>query len=245
MMSAAFQPRDRDVQSMFDRIAGRYDLLNHVISFRLDTRWRKQAIRSLLTTANPLILDLGTGTGDLAYEAAKIAGAKARIVGLDISLQMLRFAQQKRTNAPHGVSTHFIQASALAAPLRSGGFDGAMTAFVLRNVSDLPRFFAEAVRLLKPGGRFVSLDMYPPAGGWFRVLYACYFFCLMPFIAGLLSHDRKAYQYLSDSVRQFHAPETVARLMEQAGFVEVKTEKFLHGAVCMHVAKKSAPSALL
>ncbi len=113
-----------------------------------------------------------------------------------------------------------------------------MTAFVLRNVSDLPRFFAEAFRLLKPGAKLVSLDMYPPAEGWFRPIYGFYFYRLMPFVAGLLSNDRNAYRYLSDSVRQFHAPENVAQLMRQTGFVEVKIEKFLHGAVCMHVAEK-------
>ena len=242
-MSAAIHPRERDVQIMFDRIAARYDLLNHVISFRLDTRWRRQAIQSILTGANPLIVDLGTGTGDLACAAARIAGAKARVVGLDLSMQMLRLAQQKRTDARLAANTNFIQASALQAPFASAVFDGAMSAFVLRNVADLPCFFAEAFRLLRPGGRLVSLDMYPPSGGWFRALYAVYFFRLMPIVAGLLSSDHKAYRYLSDSVRQFHAPETVAELMQKAGFVEVTMEKFLRGAVCMHVGKKSVASA--
>ncbi|MGH7887447.1 MAG: ubiquinone/menaquinone biosynthesis methyltransferase [Candidatus Binatia bacterium] len=242
MMSAADHPRDQAVQSMFDRIAGRYDLLNRVISFRLDTRWRDRAIRTLVTAENPLIVDLGTGTGDLAFNAAKIAGAEARIVGLDFSMQMIRLAQHKRSRARHGASTTFVQASALQAPMKGGIFDGAMTAFVLRNVSDLPRFFAEAYRLLKPGGRFVSLDMFPPSSRWFSSLYAIYFYRLMPFIGGLLSNDLKAYQYLSDSVRQFHPPETLARMIAQAGFVDVKIQKFMHGAVCMHVATKSPVS---
>ena len=166
-MSAASHPRDQAVQSMFDRIAGRYDLLNRVISFRLDTRWRQRTIQTLLTVENPKIVDLGTGTGNLAFNAAKITGGKARLVGLDFSIQMIRLAQHKRGRAPHGAITTFIQASALQAPLKSGSFDGAMTAFVLRNVSDLPRFFAEAYRLLKPGGKFVSLDMFPPSSGCF------------------------------------------------------------------------------
>lgn len=243
MMSAATHSRDQAVQSMFDRIAGRYDLLNRVISFRLDTRWRNRAIRTLLTAENPSIVDIGTGTGDLAFNAAKIAGAKAHVVGLDFSMQMIRLAQRKRSRVPRGANTTFIQASALQAPIKSGTFDGAMTAFVLRNVSDLPCFFVEAHRLLKPGGKFVSLDMFPPSKGWFSSLYAVYFYRLMPFIGGLLSNDLKAYQYLSDSVRQFHAPETVASMIEQAGFVDVKIQKFLRGAVCMHVAVKSSVSA--
>lgn len=239
-MSAASHSRDQAIQSMFDRIAGRYDLLNRLISWRLDARWRNRAIRTLLTVENPMIVDLGTGTGDLAFSAAKIAGNKARIIGLDFSMQMIRLARYKRDRASLGATTAFVQASALAAPIKGGIFDGAMTAFVLRNVSNLPLFFAEAHRLLKPGGRFVSLDMFPPSKGWFSSLYAVYFYRLMPLIGGLLSKDVKAYQYLSDSVRQFHAPETVTGMIEQAGFVDVKIQKFLRGAVCMHVGAKSS-----
>jgi demethylmenaquinone methyltransferase/2-methoxy-6-polyprenyl-1,4-benzoquinol methylase len=192
----------------------------------------------LLATKNPLIVDLGTGTGELAFDAAKIAGGQARIIGLDFSMQMLRLAQRKGLDAAHGASTTFVQASALQAPLKNGIFDGVMTAFVLRNVSDLPRFFDEAFRLLKPDGRFVALDMYPPSSGWFRSLYSIYFFRLMPIVGGLVSDDRKAYQYLSDSVRQFHSPQAIAELVQRAGFVEVKTQNFLRGAVCLHVAIK-------
>lgn len=242
-MSAASHPRDQAVQSMFDRIAERYDLINRIISFRLDTHWRNRAIRSVLNVEQPQIVDLGTGTGDLAFNAVKIAGPKARVVCLDLSMQMLRIAQRKRARLDPGAKTSFLQASALQAPLKGGVFDGAMTAFVLRNVSDLPCFFAEAYRLLKPGGRFVSLDMFPPPIGWFHILYAAYFFRLMPFFAGLLSPDRKAYQYLSDSVRRFHDPQSVAEMIQRAGFVDVKTEKFLRGAVCLHIAAKWSAAA--
>ena len=237
-MSAARHPRDQAVQSMFDRIAGRYDLLNRVISFRLDTWWRAQAIRTVLSGENPSIVDLGTGTGDLAFNAARIAKGKARIIGLDFSLQMVRRAQSKRAGASHGASTAFIQGSAMAAPLRDRTFDGAMTAFVLRNVSDLPVFFAEAFRVLKPRGKFVSLEMFPPSPGRFAKLYAIYFYRMMPWIGGLVSNDRQAYQYLADSVKRFYSPETVATMISEAGFQEVAIRKFLCGAVCMHVAVK-------
>jgi len=237
-MSAARHPRDQAVQSMFDRIAGSYDLLNRVISFRLDTWWRAQAIRMVLSGENPSIVDLGTGTGDLAFNAARMAKGKARIIGLDFSLQMVRRAQNRRTGAAHGSSTAFIQGSAMAAPLRNLTFDGAMTAFVLRNVSDLPLFFAEAYRVLKPQGKLVSLDMFPPAPGWFAKIFAVYFYRMMPWIGGLLSNDRKAYQYLADSVKRFYPPETIATLITEAGFQDVAVRKFLCGAVCMHVAVK-------
>ena len=223
---------------MFDRIAGRYDLLNRVISFSLDRWWRREAIRAVLTSPHPCILDIGTGTGDLALSAAKSAKGDARFVGLDFSLPMLQLAQAKRAKAAHGASTVFAMGSAMFAPFKDGVFDGAMTAFVLRNVSDLELLFAESFRVLKPGGRFVSLDMFPPAANWFAPFYSIYFHCLMPRIGGYLSRDRKAYQYLSDSVRRFHPPEKVAQLLHDAGFEQVALRKFLNGAVCMHVADK-------
>ena len=242
-MSAVNASRDRSVQNMFDRIAGRYDLLNRVISFRLDTRWRRQAIRAALTGARPRILDIGTGTGDLVLNAAATAKGNGHFVGLDFSLQMLNLAQAKRARTRYAASTAFVMGSAMFAPFKNAIFDGAITSFVLRNVSDLPLFFAESFRVLKPGGKFVSLDMFPPAASWFAALYSIYFYCLVPSIGGWLSHDRKAYQYLSDSVRQFHPPEKVAQLIREAGFEHVAVRKFLSGAVCMHVANKPSGPA--
>src|SRR5436190_10437722 len=209
-MLAFNHSRDRTVQNMFDRIARRYDLLNRIISFRLDSRWRNQAIKAVLTVPNPLILDLGAGTGDLTFAAAQAAQGNGRIVGLDFSLQMLRLAQEKKSRAPQRDNTFFVLGSALLAPFKDAVFDGVMTAFVLRNVSDLSVFFAHAFRVLKPGGKFVSLDMFPPAGNWFAKLYGLYFYRLVPWIGRLLSHDRGAYKYLSESVQNFHPPEKVA-----------------------------------
>jgi demethylmenaquinone methyltransferase / 2-methoxy-6-polyprenyl-1,4-benzoquinol methylase len=238
-MSAANYSRDRAVQNMFDRIAGSYDLLNRVISFRLDVRWRHQAIRVVLAGENSLLLDIGTGTGDLAFNAAEEARGNARIVGLDFSLQMLKLARSKQIATKHAANTTFVMGSAMASPFKDAIFDGAMTAFVLRNVSDLSLLFAEAFRVLKPGAKFVSLDMFPPSASWFSTLYAIYFYRLMPRIGGLLSRDRGAYRYLSESVRQFQTPENVEKLIERAGFANIATRKFMRGAVCMHIAEKS------
>jgi demethylmenaquinone methyltransferase/2-methoxy-6-polyprenyl-1,4-benzoquinol methylase len=238
LMPVPSHPRDQAVQTMFDRIAARYDLLNSVISFRLDRKWRQQAIRILLSGGAELILDLGTGTGDLALSAAASARGRARIVGLDFSFEMLRLAQGKRQAAAHGEKTFFVDGSALALPFRDATFDGIMTAFVLRNVSDLTVFFRQAARVLKPGGTLVSLDMFPPPNGWFSKLYSLYFYCLVPWIGGVLARDHRAYKYLSESVRTFHAPEIVAEMIHGAGFSRVTVRKFLCGAVCMHIAEK-------
>jgi demethylmenaquinone methyltransferase / 2-methoxy-6-polyprenyl-1,4-benzoquinol methylase len=237
-MAALNQSRDQTVRSMFDRIAGRYDLLNRIISLSLDHWWRRQVIRAAVAGNEPFILDIGTGTGDLVLHAAKSMKGKGRFIGLDFSLPMLNLARVKQAHASYGATTRFVMGSAMSAPFRDARFDSAMAAFVLRNVSDLPLLFTETMRVLKPGGKFVSVDMFPPSTKWFATLYSIYFYSLVPHIGGFLAHDRSAYQYLSDSVRNFHPPETITQLLREAGFEQVTLRKFLNGAVCMHIAKK-------
>lgn len=227
------------MQRMFDRIARRYDLLNRVISFHLDSYWRNRAVDEVLSASTERILDLGAGTGDMTFAAARASRGRVTIVGLDFSLPMLAIAQEKKRHVPYGHTMDFVLGSALMSPFRDAVFDGVVTAFVLRNISDLPRFFAHAYRVLKPGGRFVSLDMFPPAKSWFSPLYGLYFYRLVPWIGERLAHDRSAYQYLSESVRGFDPPEKIFCLLNEAGFDGVTLKRFLSGAVCMHVAEKS------
>jgi demethylmenaquinone methyltransferase / 2-methoxy-6-polyprenyl-1,4-benzoquinol methylase len=242
-MPSLDNPRDRAIQEMFDRIAGRYDVLNRVISFRWDRTWRNRAIQEVLKSGHQLILDLGSGTGDLTFTAARKLDGNGRIVGLDVSRQMLKLARSKQSGAIHGEKTYFVQGSAMFSPFKDSIFDGVMTAFVLRNVSDLSLFFAHAFRVLKNGGRFVSLDMFPPSKNWFSAFYSLYFYRLVPWIGGLLARDRVAYKYLAESVKSFHPPERVTELLAQAGFKDVRIRRFLNGAVCLHVAEKLNPSS--
>jgi len=230
--------RQQFIQNIFDRIARRYDLLNRVISFNLDTFWRKKAVRVAIKSNDRFVLDLGTGTGDLALTAARAIDDEGKIFGLDFSLEMLRVAQAKKRKSFYGDKTVYIMGNVLAPPFKDKSFDAILTAFVLRNITDLSLLFHHAFRLLRPGGRLVSLDMFPPSGIPFSILYSIYFYRLVPWIGAALAHDREAYQHLSNSVKTFDNPETIADLIQQAGFEEVRIQRFLGGAVCIHVGEK-------
>jgi demethylmenaquinone methyltransferase/2-methoxy-6-polyprenyl-1,4-benzoquinol methylase len=236
-MTNTQHPRDRAVRGMFDDVAPRYDLLNRIISWRLDGYWRREAVRAALAGNGGWVLDLGSGTGDLTFAAAAYGRKKTRIVGLDFSFEMLRRAEQKKFSSGAAAQAYFVQGSALAAPLKSHRFDAVISAFVLRNVSDLAVFFAESQRVLKPGGTLVTLDMFPPPRNWFSAFYALYFYRLVPWIGATLSRG-SAYRYLSKSVQAFHSPESVAGFIHEAGFERVAIRKFLTGAVCIHTASK-------
>ncbi len=234
--------RDTQVRNIFDRIAGRYDLLNRIISFRLDSLWRRKLVRALGLAGRPAwVLDMGTGTGALALDACRAAPG-ARVVGIDFSRAMLRRAREEAARTGAASRADYVLAHALAAPVRSGAFDAVMSAFVLRNVGDLESFFRESYRVLKPGGQVASLDMFPPPRRLFSHLYWLYFGWLMPRIGGVVSGDPTAYRYLSDSVRSFVSPETVAETLASVGFAETRIRRYLRGAVCLHVATKPAGS---
>jgi len=232
-------PHDTRVRNIFDRIAWRYDLLNRVISFRLDSLWRRRAINTLGIVGKPaLVLDMGTGTGSLALDACKVVAPDAQIVGLDFSPAMLEHARAQTNKMGYDGRAAYVLAHARTTPIRNESFDAVMSAFVLRNVGDLQAFFHESYRVLKPGGRMVSLDMYSPPRSLFSGLYWLYFGKLMPLIGSTLSRDPTAYRYLSESVRSFVAPTTVAATIASTGFVETQTVPYLRGAICLHLAAK-------
>lgn len=223
----------RTIQTMFGRIVPRYDLLNRLMSLGMDRRWRRLAAAAA-RPAGALALDVGAGTGDMAFELRRL-GAR-QVIGVDFSPEMLKVALRKAEGRSDGPG--WALADALHLPFSDGSFDCVTNAFVLRNLSDLKAGLAEMGRVLKPGGRLVCLDMTPPPGGPFGTLYSFYFSHLVPLLAGAISGDRAAYRYLPNSLRGFPSATALAALMKEAGLSGVRVRYLAGRTVALHVARK-------
>jgi demethylmenaquinone methyltransferase/2-methoxy-6-polyprenyl-1,4-benzoquinol methylase len=201
------QEKARAVRGMFDRVAGRYDLVNRVMTFGLDVGWRRRAVRELRLPGGALVADLACGTGDLCTELVR---SGYRAVGFDFSRGMLANAT---TGAP------LAQADVLVLPLADGRVDGATCGFALRNVSDLASLFAEAARVVRRGGRAAFLETAEPGGRLMRAGHRVYFGRVVPLIGGALS-DGEAYRYLPRSMAYLPPPEELLGMLRVAGFAD-------------------------
>lgn len=204
-----------DIQAMFDRIAPTYDLLNRTMSFGIDQRWRARAVRSL--SAGPY-LDLCAGTLDLAALLAK----RGRVVAVDFSAEMLARGKKK---APE-VET--VVADAAALPLSDGIFGGAICGFGVRNIAKLSTVLGEVLRVLRPGGAFVTLEFFRPVRAATRTFHRAFEKCA-PVLGGALAHDREAYAYLAKSIAHFQTREEYESLLRREGFVNVGGEDLTMG----------------
>ncbi|MBK5221967.1 MAG: ubiquinone/menaquinone biosynthesis methyltransferase [Acidimicrobiia bacterium] len=190
---------------MFDSIAPRYDLVNRIMTFGLDVRWRRRAMRDLNLSAGSTVLDLASGTGDFCRE---LEAAGARVVGVDLSYGMLANA---RTDAP------LVQADILRLPAPAGSVDGVTCGFALRNLVELPSFFDELARVVRAGGRIALLDVGRPTNPVLRFGHGIYFGKVVPLIGGALS-DPAAYRYLPKSVAYLPEPPELLAMLQGAGF---------------------------
>lgn len=224
------------VHAMFGRIARRYDLMNRLMSLGRDQAWRRLAAREARVAPGALVLDLATGTGDLAFALLDLAPS-ARVVGADFAMPMLAEGARKRA-AQGRDAFSLVAADALQLPFAEGTFDAVLSAFLMRNVTDLHRGFAEQRRVLRPGGRVVCLEITMPPWPGIRALFAWYFGTLVPRLGGLVAGDPEAYTYLPESVRRFPRPEALARLMESVGFRDVSFRRLALGTIAVHVGVK-------
>jgi demethylmenaquinone methyltransferase/2-methoxy-6-polyprenyl-1,4-benzoquinol methylase len=214
------------VQNMFDAIAPRYDLVNRIMTFRLDTRWRKLAVRKLALSRGARVLDLASGTGDLCVDLRK---AGLHPLSFDMSFGMLA---ADHSNAPR------VQADILRLPIASESVDGVTCGFALRNLVDLNVFFHEIARVTRSGGRIALLDVSTPTNPIIRWGNSVYFGKVVPRIGGLLS-NRAAYNYLPKSVAYLPAPDQLVDMLQQAGFEHVRHEQLSGGLTqLMHATKR-------
>jgi demethylmenaquinone methyltransferase / 2-methoxy-6-polyprenyl-1,4-benzoquinol methylase len=231
------QEASRQVREMFTRIAPRYDLLNHLLSARMDRVWRARAARELkpiLDRPGALVLDLCCGTGDLAFSLAR--HAKARIMGADFSHSMLVRANCKAADANRTPGLAFFEADALCLPVADDALDLVTTAFGFRNLANYEAGLREALRVLKPGGTLGILEFTEPAPGMLGSAYRFYTQRLLPKIGGLISGDQEAYAYLPKSVARFFRPEELSALMVSVGFSPVRYRLMTFGSVALHIA---------
>ncbi len=222
---------------MFDRIARRYDLLNHLLSAGVDVLWRRRALDCLELPRCRRVLDLCTGTGDLMIEALRRAPA-LEAVGIDLSQEMLRYAAAKLNERRLASRARLVAGSVETLPFPAATFDAAFVAFGIRNVSDVPAALAELLRVLRPGARFVVLEFSAPVAP-LAPLFRLYFRVLLPRIAALLS-DGSAYAYLPASVERFPSLDAFSGLMREAGFVEVCWRRLSGGIAALHQGTKAS-----
>jgi len=214
------------VRDMFDAIAPRYDLVNRIMTFRLDVRWRRRAVRSLALPAGSRILDLASGTGDLCLDLVK---AGHRPLSIDLSLGML---VADRSGAPR------VQADILRLPMPDRSVDGVTCGFALRNLVDLPAFFDELGRVVRPGGRIALLDVGIPRNPVVRLGHGVYFGKVVPRIGGLLS-DAAAYRYLPRSVAYLPPADEMVSSLAAAGFVDARHHQLSGGITQMLTGTRS------
>jgi len=225
---------------MFDRIAPAYDMANRVLSLSLDTLWRRRAIRLLAITRGDRVLDVATGTGDLALRALKTGDC--RVWGVDLSEKMLSRAREKM---PAEAPLFLIRGDALTMPFRKESFDRLMVAFGIRNMADIGTFLDESRRVLKEGGRMAVLEFSLPRLAPVRWLYLLYFRGVLPLAGGIMSGDFSAYRYLRDSVLEFLAPEALAAQMNAKGLAVVTTRSLFFGIAHLLIAEKQRNEDLL
>mgnify|MGYP003305196945 FL=1 len=225
------------IRKLFDNIAGDYDRLNHILSLNIDKSWRRKAVKEIADTAEPLnILDEACGTCDFTIEIAKGAPQGSKVTGIDLSEGMLQIGREKCRK--EGITAELQTGDCEAMPYEDETFDRIGVAFGVRNFENLPKGLTEMLRVLKPGGKLVILELSIPRNPIIRWCYKLYFLKILPAIGGWVSGNRGAYEYLPSSVLRFPAPEKFMEMMQEAGFEQVRKKSFTMGICHMYLGIK-------
>jgi demethylmenaquinone methyltransferase / 2-methoxy-6-polyprenyl-1,4-benzoquinol methylase len=226
------------IAGMFDAIAPRYDFLNHLLSAGIDRHWRSRAIRALRLTGRECVLDLCTGTADLAIAARRARPPAARVVGIDFAGAMLVIGAQKVRRAGLSGGVALARGDAMRIPVADVSVDAVTIGFGIRNVEEPEVALREVVRVLKPGGRLVVLEFSIPTTPLFRAVYLTYFRHILPRIGRAVSRHDAAYGYLPASVGAFASPDAFMTLLRNVGFRDVSADPMAFGSVYMYTAQR-------
>jgi demethylmenaquinone methyltransferase/2-methoxy-6-polyprenyl-1,4-benzoquinol methylase len=230
------QQKKQQVEQMFDNIAPRYDFLNHFLSIGIDKIWRKKAIRILSGYKIDLILDVATGTGDFAIAALKLKPSK--IIGFDLSEQMLNIGRAKAEKLGLSNLIEFVKGDSEAIPFPDSQFDAITVAFGVRNFENIEKGLREFCRVLKPDGVVAILEFSKPKYFPFKQLYFFYFFSILPFIGKLVSKDSSAYSYLPESVMAFPDDQKFLSVLQNCGFSRLQQKRLTLGIATIYIAQK-------
>lgn len=227
------QERADYVQDMFARIAGRYDTMNRLMTFGQDLRWRRYVIRVANLPAGGRLLDIATGTGDIAAEGLnQVPGLQA--VGGDFTIEMMQAGKR----IPGRESIRWTAADTLALPFPDNTFDAVTSGFLMRNVIDVPGAFREQARVTRRGGRVVVLESSPPKDNLLKPFIRIHLNYIIPTLGRIVAGESDAYRYLPDSTQAFQGPEQLAAAMRAAGLVDVSYRLFMFGTIGVHVGTK-------
>jgi demethylmenaquinone methyltransferase/2-methoxy-6-polyprenyl-1,4-benzoquinol methylase len=230
-------PKTEQVAEMFDNISGKYDFLNHFFSLGIDKIWRNKVRNIVKNIPNSQILDVATGTGDLAIALSKIPGTN--IIGVDISNKMLEVGRQKVLRKKLEGRVDLRNGDSLRLPFEENQFDAVTVAFGVRNFENISQGLSEISRVLKPNGKIIVLEFSNPRKFPIKQLFNFYSRKLMPSVGKLVSKDSRAYSYLPESVQAFPTEDKFAKIIEESGFVDATYENVSGGIAAIHVATKN------
>lgn len=237
-MDFAGEDKETYVQKTFNSIAHNYDLVNRIMSFGLDNRWRRLTVKEAEAKPGMQMLDVCCGTGRLAMELGRAVGPEGTVTGLDFSPKMIEVAEQTLRRSANPSQISFIQGNAMELPFADQCFDGATVGWGLRNLPDLRQGISEMIRVVKPGGRVVSLDMAKPSWPVFKEVYWLYFERIVPLLGKVWAKKAGAYQYLYESAREFPAQKELAGIFAECGLRDVRYKNLAGGVVAIVSGKK-------
>lgn len=231
-------PKKEKIRDMFDSVAPSYDRLNHLLSLNIDKLWRKRSLREIVDGSEQQILDVACGTGDSTIAIAKAAGPGSRVTGVDISEGMMALIMRKAAHEGVHDRIRLKVADAEALPFPDASFHRVTCDFGIRNFEHKDLALKEFLRVLRPGGKLVILELSVPSRPFLRRCYDLYFLHVLPWIGGLVSGDKEAYRYLPASVHGFPEPEVFCGMLSKAGFADVRYKTFTLGLCRMYIGLK-------